>query len=60
MYEDEFYNVEVVNNPNAADDDDEDEDEGGLNMQEAKIWRNNMALAMWAQYQLNMAQFNAH
>ena len=60
LYEDEFYNVEVDNNPNADDDDDEDEDEGGLNMQEAKIWRNNMALAMWAQYQLNMAQFNAH
>ena len=60
LYEDEFCNVELVNNPNDDDDEIEDQDEGGLNMQEVKISRNNIALAMWAQYQLNMAQINAH
>ena len=59
MYGDEFYNVEVLNNPIAEDDEDEDEDEGGVNIQALKIWRNNIAQAMWAQYQLNLAQHNA-
>lgn len=63
LYEDEFYNVEIVNNPNVLEDNDDevaDEDEDGINYQELKIWRNNIADAMWVQYQLNIAQNNAN
>ena len=59
LYEDEFYNVEVLNNLIAEDDENEDDDEGGVNMQALKIWRNDIAQAMWAQYLLNLAQNNA-
>ena len=55
LYEDEFYIVEVLNNPIAEDDENEDDDEGGVNMQALKIWRNGIAQAMWAQYLLNLA-----
>ena len=63
LYEDEFYDVEIVNNPIVLEDNDDevgDEDEDGINYQELKIWRNNIADAMWVQYQLNIAQNNAN
>ena len=60
LYEDEFYQIEAINNPNVANDEDEDEDEDGLNMQALQIWRNDIANAMWVQYQLDIAQHNAH
>jgi hypothetical protein len=52
LYEDEFYDLEVVNDPNVLENEDEeaDEDEDNANYQALKMWRNNIADAMWAQY----------
>lgn len=62
LYEDEFYDVEIINNPDLLDDEDEenDEDEDNVNYQALKMWRNNIADAMWEQYLLHMAQNNAN
>jgi DDE superfamily endonuclease len=60
LYEDEFYDVEVINDPNILDNEDEEaeEDEDNVNYQALKMWRNNIADAMWAQYLLHIAQNN--
>ena len=47
LYEDEFYEVEIIINPYLPDDEDEDDNEGGVIMQALKNWRNDIADAMW-------------
>jgi hypothetical protein len=58
LYEDEFYEIGIINNPHLPDYEDEDEDEGGVIMQALKNWRNDIADAMWVQYQLDIANHN--
>ena len=61
LYEDEFYDVEIINNPEIVDnDDEEEEDEGNANYQALKLWRNNIADAMWEQYLVHIAQNHAN
>jgi DDE superfamily endonuclease len=63
LYEDEFYDLDIEINPHLPDDDeneDDDEEGGGANMQALKAWRNDIADAMWAQYQLDIAVHYGH
>ena len=58
LYEDEFYNVEIINNPDVLgnEEDEEDEDDANGNYEAVKLWRNNIADDMWEQYLLHLAQ----
>ena len=55
LYEDEFYNDDGYVPNDVLDDDDDDEDEEGPEMNALKAWRNDIADAMWAHYQLQLA-----
>lgn len=55
LYEDEFYDNDVNEPNNVLDDDNDDEDEDGPEMNALKVWRNDIADAMWAQYELQLA-----
>ena len=56
LYEDEFFAVDENDEPdNAVDDDDIEVEVGGAEMNALKAWRDGIADAMWAQYQIHLA-----
>ena len=57
LYEDEFYDAEDGNAPNnVVNKDLNDDNEMGGNYKALKQWRNDIANAMWEQYQVALAQ----
>ena len=58
LYEDEFYREQEaeVNDMHLHDEPDDDDD---LNMNALKAWRNGIADAMWAHYQIVLGQQDA-
>ena len=56
LYEDEFYEAEDAPNNAAEEDIDDDDEEMGVNMNALKMWRIGIANAMWAHYQIVIAQ----
>ena len=60
LYEDEFYDGEDGNAPNnVVNEDLNDDNEIGGNYNALKQWRNDIANAMWEQYQVALAQQHA-
>ena len=56
LYEDEFFAVDNNDVPdNAVSDDDVEAEEGGAAMNALKAWWNGITDAMWAQYQIHLA-----
>ena len=55
LYEDEFYENDAVQPNNILDDDDVDDDEDGPEMNALQAWRDDIPDALWAQYQLVLA-----
>ena len=55
LYEDEFYENDAVQPNNILDDDDVDDDEDGPEMNALQVWRDDIPDALWAQYQLVLA-----
>ena len=55
LYEDEFYDNGGNEQNNIIDDENDVEEENGPAMDALKAWRNDIADAMWAQYQLHLA-----
>ena len=53
--EDEFYDNGGNERNNIIDDENDVEEENGPAMDALKAWRNDIADAMWAQYQLHLA-----